>query len=325
MTTRTDRFRGCLVGLALGDALGAPVEFLAIEQIKRRFGPAGIGRLEPYRSAIGLVTDDAQMARATAEAVLDAGGDPAMMEAALRRRYREWLALQDEPEHRRAPGMTCIAALRSGRPVPHSKGNGAVMRVAPVGLAFGRDLEACANVAAMSARITHGHAAAAGCAAVAACVVAGLAWHGLAIAAAIDVARCITRAAGLFDRETEAAVLAAGAQQEPAGEGWTADECLALALFLARTGAAPWAALCRAVNRTGDSDTVGALTGAFLGAQHGLAMLPADQVALVEDSHAIVRLADAVHASGHGRSEHHDRLAPVAGRLRALRPPARDG
>src|SRR5262245_17456571 len=70
--TPIDRYRGCLLGGAVGDALGAAVEFDDIAAIRRRFGPDGI--LEPAEAygRVGAITDDTQMTLFTAEGVLQA-------------------------------------------------------------------------------------------------------------------------------------------------------------------------------------------------------------------------------------------------------------
>lgn len=68
--TSVSRFQGCLLGGAVGDALGAPVEFKSREQILRRFGPGGVTGLEPAFGGIGRITDDTQMTLFTAEGLL---------------------------------------------------------------------------------------------------------------------------------------------------------------------------------------------------------------------------------------------------------------
>jgi hypothetical protein len=60
------RCRGCLLGGAVGDALGAPVEFMDIAQIRRRFGQGGIRDLAPAYGRVGAITDDMQMTLFTA-------------------------------------------------------------------------------------------------------------------------------------------------------------------------------------------------------------------------------------------------------------------
>ena len=66
------RFRGCLLGGAVGDALGAPVEFLDLEEIVRAYGEQGIRDYAPAYGKLGAITDDTQMTLFTAEAVLSA-------------------------------------------------------------------------------------------------------------------------------------------------------------------------------------------------------------------------------------------------------------
>jgi ADP-ribosyl-[dinitrogen reductase] hydrolase len=67
-----DRYRGCLLGGAVGDALGAPVEFLRRKEILRQFGPEGIAAYQSAYGRLGAITDDTQMTLFTAEGVLRA-------------------------------------------------------------------------------------------------------------------------------------------------------------------------------------------------------------------------------------------------------------
>ncbi|MEP7218479.1 MAG: ADP-ribosylglycohydrolase family protein [Bacteroidota bacterium] len=165
--TLNDRARGAMYGVALGDALGAPTEFMRVEEILRRWPPNGP---ECPTGTPARVTDDTQMAIAVAEALLDAA--PAgrfsaeTLEPPLRARFVEWL---DSPDNNRAPGMTCLHAcelLLQGYPwlkatVPGSKGCGANMRVPPVGILpsgpHGIDDETRAAIAQFQAALTHGH------------------------------------------------------------------------------------------------------------------------------------------------------------------------
>mgnify|MGYP006290208065 CR=1 FL=1 len=191
---------GCLLGGAVGDALGAPVAFMSLKEIQHRFGPAGISEYAIAYGRKGAITDDTQMTLFTAEGLILSqvrGGDlkayqipPFVYQAYLR-----WLSTQQAVhfEHlvrkygscamvdgvlitnkelysRRAPGNTCLSALMSGRmgavedPINESKGCGGVMRVAPVG--YFVKPEAVFDTACEIAAITHGHPAgylAAGC------------------------------------------------------------------------------------------------------------------------------------------------------------------
>ncbi len=186
-----DKIRGGLLGGAVGDALGYPVEFLSGEEIKSRYGEKGIQdyQLDPG-TGLALISDDTQMSLFTANGILygdtkrnmsgiSAAVNPSVNVALA---YQDWYFTQagtvgragddrvswllDIPQlrSRRAPGNTCMAALASGRtgsvrmPINQSKGCGGVMRVAPLGLHYQMrnrdwlDLEG-AEVAA----VTHGH------------------------------------------------------------------------------------------------------------------------------------------------------------------------
>ncbi|GAA1557688.1 ADP-ribosylglycohydrolase family protein [Actinomadura kijaniata] len=161
--TVTRRASGSIYGLAYGDALGAPTEFLTMKQIHRRYGAGG--PREPERTP-ALVTDDTQMALAVAEALLDALANPPftpdLVTPMWRRRFVDWLR---SPDNNRAPGATCLRAvegLAAGVPWARatqagSKGCGANMRVTPVGLAPGLTDEQRAGAAQLQAAMTHGH------------------------------------------------------------------------------------------------------------------------------------------------------------------------
>src|SRR5690349_7495244 len=114
--SREERIAGCLFGLAFGDALGAPTEFLSVAEIVRRWPPAGPWEPsgEPAR-----VTDDTQMALAVGEALAEAlvrrDVSPATVESLMRAAFVEWL---NSPDNNRAPGRTCLRAcelLEAGR------------------------------------------------------------------------------------------------------------------------------------------------------------------------------------------------------------------
>lgn len=159
--------RGCLVGAAVGDALGAPVEFMPRSETLRKFGREGITLLHPWEGhAAGSYTDDTQMTMATARGLLDAlraaaGGEPYAPERHVLRRYLEWQMTQHDPQQRRHPGITCLRALdearggRLGVARNHSKGCGGVMRMAPVGLV--PPLVPPFALGCRLAALTHGH------------------------------------------------------------------------------------------------------------------------------------------------------------------------
>lgn len=165
--TRTvqGRFLGCLLGGAVGDALGAPVELMKRAEILRRFGPKGITQYAPAYGGLGTITDDTQMTLFTAEGLirgwvrscfkgittysgvtahaylrwLQTQGERPTCDIEFGSNQSGWLFQQRQLHSRRAPGNTCLSALRAmsslGEPARNdSKGCGGAMRVAPVGL-----------------------------------------------------------------------------------------------------------------------------------------------------------------------------------------------
>ena len=164
-----NRIEGCLFGLAVGDAMGAPVEFMDIGQIKSTYGKKGIQNLEEWGGfPAGTYTDDTQMALATARGLVNALefekkqiGAIIDLDPYVYEEYLKWLKTQDNPREKRAPGNTCLSALQIGQmgtveaPLNNSKGCGGVMRTAPVGLML-EDQDAFRKGTDFAA-MTHGH------------------------------------------------------------------------------------------------------------------------------------------------------------------------
>jgi len=190
MNTIQDRIRGSLIGGAIGDALGYPVEFIySFEEIQKRYGERGITRLDtnqhwlPKEKQVGkaVVSDDTQMTLFTANGLLNAKKQGILLKYGICGAYIEWYLTQigmkspkyrdcwisDVPElnHRRAPGNTCMSSLddiyRGKDPMNNSKGCGGVMRIAPIPLyATVQDrmsIEEADHLAGDAAEITHQH------------------------------------------------------------------------------------------------------------------------------------------------------------------------
>ncbi|MBI2300795.1 MAG: ADP-ribosylglycohydrolase family protein [Armatimonadetes bacterium] len=279
-------YRGCMLGLAIGDALGGPTEFHSAAQIHQRWGPAGITDLEGYHSfPAGTFTDDTQMSLAVAQALLDAPGDglDAVM-AAMAARFVEWY---DSPDNNRAPGNTCLAAcarLKSGADWRHSgvarsKGCGAPMRAAPIGLRYHAQPDRLLEVARASSLITHGHP----------CALAGAAAVALAVSLALDkrepaeildtLLECCAPLSDEFVRHLARVPRALEHEPDDAfrvlGDAWVAEEAVACALycFLRTPGDYRATVLCGA-NANGDSDSIACIAGAISGAWLGEAAIP---------------------------------------------------
>ncbi len=310
---RRDRILGCLLGGAIGDALGAPIEFFPLEEIRAEHGPQGITGYVSGGWPSGTFTDDTQMTLFTAEGLIRAavggrGGQPVDTPLVIWHAYQRWLDTQGYPvhwdrefpqrssgwlvqepalRHRRAPGTTCISALRTGRrgsisfPLNHSKGCGGVMRVAPIGLVAADPF----NLACEAAALTHSHPSGYLAAGAFATMLAGVA-RGNSLASSIDRAVDLLRAR-LGHEETlqavEAAVNLAGSGTPPSpetvetlGGGWVAEEALAITLYCALVGADFRSSVLLAVNHSGDSDSTGSMVGNLLGAALGLEALPGE-------------------------------------------------
>lgn len=280
--------RGCLLGGAVGDALGAPVEFMSWDVIQRRYGPSGIAS---YPGPLGLITDDTQMTIATARGLLSSvaalrQGDYAAVTEAIYGEYLSWLETQNDPAQSRGPGNTCLTALRSGRmgtlssPLNDSKGCGGVMRVAPVGLALPGNPAAASALGKASAAITHGHPGGYTTAGFLAALITELAvGRGVrsAVARLLDPAYLDPNSLRLCRTATALAEAQATPAQawEKLGEGWTGDEALAIAIYCALRYAEDFeAAVVTAVNHSGDSDSTGDICGAILGTALGPAAIP---------------------------------------------------
>ncbi|MFR9729387.1 type VII secretion system-associated protein [Saccharopolyspora sp. MS10] len=193
-TERGARILGCLLGGAVGDALGYPVEDDSIETIRAQHGAAGVVDFADADRSGGSISDDTQLTLFTAEGLirasirrrLHADPDPAPQ---VQHAYQRWLHTQgfdwkdaggplagSPPDGwlirekslfaRRAPGATCVQALHgyaTGQPlgtmtarINDSKGCGGVMRAAPAGF-WSADPTETFRVGAGTAALTHGH------------------------------------------------------------------------------------------------------------------------------------------------------------------------
>ncbi|WP_280696304.1 ADP-ribosylglycohydrolase family protein [Kitasatospora sp. GP82] len=314
---------GALLGLAIGDALGHRTEFDEIEHIAAWCPDwRELPLPEP-----ALVTDDTQMTLALARGLRTAlaGGPltPNSLEAPVRAEFVAWYRSED---NNRAPGQTCLRACwRLSKPDLRwqqasevgSKGCGANMRVAPLGLIPGLSDSQRSGAAQLQSALTHGHPTALAASDLTAHAVRLLTegaeprelpsllreyaharrtrydadWLGDLAAHAQDPSAESFTARGwddclfVLDR-LDAALARPSLETDPCeitGEGWIAEEALATSLlcFLLLSDD-PVAAVRRAAYSSGDSDSIACLTGAFAGAHHGESAWPEDWVRRIE-------------------------------------------
>lgn len=317
-----ERYRGCLLASAAGDALGGPLEFMRTKaQLSRVGGDRGVRDYLPVRQArgeVGKITDDTQMTMATAEGlVMTWSRDEESLLRSIYTAYLRWYDTQSIPELRRAPGHTCLSALGSGKmgtvdsPINDSKGSGGVMRVAPVGLAFPGDPDRAFAFGVRTAAMTHGHPGGYLSAGFQAALVSRLvAGEPLEPSARAELGRG-ELGSGLRRMLLTAADLASGprtpweAFDSMGWEGWTGDEALAIALFaVLRHPDSLEEALVTATFHVGDSDTTGAVAGAIMGSAHGEAAIPERWLEPLEYRSEIEELSDRLYelyAPGGGR------------------------
>jgi ADP-ribosyl-[dinitrogen reductase] hydrolase len=295
---------GCVLGGAVGDGLGAPIEFSSIDTIRHLHGPSGVVDLPSLE-----ITDDTQMVLFTLEGLLLArqhGVDPRLT---VRAAYGRWLHTQGGPlvasdgwlmadqrlHSRRAPGHTCITALKHNEK-NNSKGCGGVMRAAPVAV-WSRDPREVFGLAAETARLTHHHPSGYLSAGVLAVIVQAL-LGGTDLPAAVAIARAeLVRWDGheeqtsLLDKATSLGPLTPEEIESSLGGGWVGEEALAIGLHAALVGPDFASALRLAVNHSGDSDSTGSICGNILGARDGVSVIPASWLSELELRDVIERLA----------------------------------
>ncbi len=311
-TSMRDRAIGCLQGLALGDALGMPTQSFSPVQISERYGRL-VGLVDatddqpiaPGMTA-GSVTDDTEQALLMGRLLVEGGGhiDPHELADAL----IEW---EDSMRARGSLDLlgpstrAAIEQLREGAPIGSTGAagttNGAAMRVAPVGIAVpAEDPARLMRVVEESCLLSHNTVQgiqSAGLVAVAVSAGVGGASPREAISHALDAVETAPGAghwsarASVIARTRAALAGASGLSGEEldayirttVGTSLDSVESVPAALTLVWHNAdLPFEALLAAARMGGDTDTMGAIAGAILGACRGRAGFPEDQVATVE-------------------------------------------
>ena len=345
MNTLQDRIRGSFIGGAAGDALGYPVEFLKdFKKIRDVYGEDGITKLTPPWSVDGdkcdmaLISDDTQMTLFTANGILNAKRQRIGMKYGIclayiewyltqvgkrNNRYKDcWIAHVPEMNHRRGPGNTCMSSLyaiyKGHDPINNSKGDGGVMRVAPIPLYAVVDnrmsITDAARLAGDAAEITHqnplGFIPAALVAHIIYCLALddapnretfeGYVREGMAAIETLypQYASDVKYMGELCDKAITLANNSIPDLEniESIGGGWTGEEALAIALYCSVRHFDNFErALIAAVNHAGDSDSTGAITGNILGAAIGYDAIPKKFKDDLELHDVILHMADDIY------------------------------
>lgn len=339
---KLERIRGSLLAGAVGDALGYAVEFDSGKAIRKLVGNEGVRHYLDLRGnpPAAPISDDTQMTLFTAEGMLRAKAQGLDFTFGVYEAYLDWLDTQQRKETGsryhpesylmaqqglfalRAPGNTCLSALRSGKigstmqPINQSKGCGGVMRTAPCGMMALMPADAPEDAYALqgaeAAAITHGHP---------------LGWLPGAMLADM-VHLCLTeqcdslrevaevslaRVMNLWGDSMEAEAFSALMEKafdlvdgtlpdERAigilGEGWVGDEALAIAVYCCLKHPDHMTdCLSAAVTHKGDSDSTGAVAGNILGAWLGAGAIDEEHLAQLELRDVIEEMARRIAAA----------------------------
>jgi ADP-ribosylglycohydrolase len=220
-----------------------------------------------------------------------------------------WLFQQRQLHSRRAPGNTCLLALQEmsnlGDPARNdSKGCGGVMRVAPVGLFAWRlhEIESpkyTFRLGTELAALTHGHLTGSLTAGVLAVLIQALT-DGASLREALGAVKIILRAETgheetLMAIEMAEKLASSDLPHEKAiaqlGQGWIAEEALAISVYCALVARNFKHGVILAVNHDGDSDSTGSIVGNLLGTIHGVDAIPKEWLEQLELRDVIIELA----------------------------------
>ena len=317
----------CIWGGAVGDALGAPVEFMHRDQIENTYGESGITELHRAYGVDGCITDDTQLTLFTAHALSQPFHDIHQLMHNMRKEYLNWLYTQKIPHPEgvefdgllafkemwgdKSAGHTCLTSFAymhaTGAKLPilnDRKGCGALMRSAPFGLMF--EPEKAFEYAAACADLSHNHQDGVYSAATFAYLVSLLCqgkepFEAVEAAVAYLFAECgdidthmlakcaldFARKDGKFDYSIYGRL----------GQGWTGEEALAIAIYCTLTAPDFRTGAINAVNHDGDSDSTGAIAGNLLGLVFGLDAIPKHWIDGLDAAQAIQWTCDEFHAS----------------------------
>lgn len=294
-----DRFTGCLIGLACGDAIGGPAEFYRRGRFTPITGMQGGGK---FKLQAGEWTDDTAMSLCLAESLVECQGMNVLDQM---QRYWRWA---DEGYHSTRStafgvGKTVAEALcsfhRTGNPLagptrPRSSGNGSIMRLAPVAMYFHGRPEILLDAAELSSRTTHGSEEC-----VAACRFMAAILHRclegvstkeetLSWASTLILPKELSRLADQRFRHADIS--------EIQGTGYVVDS-LEAALWCFWHTETYEEAVLQAANLGDDTDTTAAVCGQIAGAYYGISTIPLPWLASLHSIEHITQMAESLFQS----------------------------
>ncbi|WP_208595940.1 ADP-ribosylglycohydrolase family protein [Desulfonatronovibrio hydrogenovorans] len=292
----TDRFRGCLAGLAAGDAVGTAAE----SQPRGSFVPlTGMTGGGPYRLQPGQWTDDTSMALCLGISLVKKGGFHALDQM---ERYARWAKTGYLSSTGTCFGMggTVRASLDrftrtrdpfSGPKDPWTAGNGSIMRLAPIPIFYYPDLEKAGSMAEKSSRTTHGTRECLDACRLMARIIVRIFKGRSRQEAVLGDNRDFSGSPGM-------AAIAQGeyldkTRDQIRGTAYVVDSLEAALWCFMRTGSFEQAIL-EAANLGDDADTTAAVCGQIAGAYYGLSGIPGTWIEKLTMGPEIIDLADAL-------------------------------
>jgi ADP-ribosylglycohydrolase len=278
------RFRGAILGHAIGDALGMPVEGMSADKIKERFG-----RIENFLPSInglkaGEWTDDTGEMIILAESILDTFYlDPENFANRLKAGVLSGRIMRIGPTTRKAV-ENLLARIPWNRSGVEANTCGAAMRVTPVGLVYNFSLNLVEKYAYISSIITHrGRGAIGGAVAIAtaiACICQEFDNDNL-------LREVITRTEG-YDKLVADKI----SRRSANGTTMLSWDAVPMAFYCFLTSDSYDECVLKAVNAGGDTDSIAAMAGAMKGAELGLQKIPEKWLKNVKDSEYLHEIAD---------------------------------
>lgn len=326
MNKLLDRFKGCILGGAVGDALGYPIEFMSEDEIFFTYGENGITEYN-LNNGVTEISDDTQMTLFTIDGLLLSDGDEI---ESLRKCYIDWANTQmgeinigiegysnlmniKELFSSRDPGRTCLMSIWNGangtleNQINNSKGCGGIMRTAPIGLYFkNKSLKETVLLAAKASALTHSHELAYLSSAMFSVIIACIVHYNMNIEGTIIksievVKECFVDKEYIYEliEIVEKALNLSKENIEDLeaihilGEGWVAEETLAIAIYCSLKYSNNFEkGIIASVNHNGDSDSTGAVTGNILGAYLGIDRISNNFLKNLEIRNVIEDMAD---------------------------------
>lgn len=290
-----ERYRGALLGLACGDAVGTTVEFMPRGSFAPVTDMLGGG---PFSLAPGKWTDDTSMALCLAESLVQTGRCDPVDQMARYANWYEW-GYWSSTGICFDIGLTTKGAIHqfllTGEPLagsrdPGSAGNGSLMRLAPIAMRFGHDEELVQDMAALSSQTTHAAAECLDACRVFAVALSralrGLPKEKVLELGGLPIGSDKIRALAVADHAAKPA-------EQIKGSGYVVNSLEAALWCYARHDNFRDAVL-EAVNLGDDADTTGAIVGQIAGATYGAVGIPAAWLDRLHLAQEIAGFADSL-------------------------------